>query len=66
MLIMLIGLKRVEKVGKVCKENKGLTLNTMIKLPLFWHGEKSLQYLENECNSMEKFKRWCLTGKSEL
>lgn len=40
--MMLFGLKRVEKIGKVYKENRGLTLNTVIKLLLFWHCEKFL------------------------
>lgn len=42
----MFGLKRVEKIGKVYKENKGLTLNTMIKLPLFWRCEKLLHLKE--------------------
>lgn len=41
-LVVLFGLNGVCKVGKVYKENRGLTLNTMIKLPLFWYCEKLL------------------------
>lgn len=65
----IVGFEWSLKLEEVYKEVRGLTLNTMVKLPLFSNCDELLHlkqlgsfwYLENKCS-----KRWHLTGKSEL